>query len=419
MPVVIHSQTSRTRIGAEATFGTVSTNMRDVQILDGDPTADLATQTVENPAQVRRQREFVTPVQLTRKGSQVKIRVALKAVPAILNAAATPVPFDDAAALSHQLAMRAALGGELTPAAGSIVTASAGTPVNQITVDSGDGANFAVGQIIIVTGEGPRRVTAISTDTLTLAPPLSAAPATNTVVRNAYNYHVVEKDSQTYSIEHAPVESGTPAAEMRALGCHGSASFKLDVNALSEIELTFTAANWEGPGDLSIGDGPVADDMGSTLAWNPTFWCVTSLATLPSSSDEIATASVSIPRKWQEVAGSVVNGIGSVHDVSGRGEPIDIDVEGLFDADWQSRFTAGTTLSLVMFTTVGTGSSARYFGLWFPTVKVVESPKRKTNEALLYSTAKLRAFMATDIGGATPALSTAQIVTSNVVAFMG
>ena len=419
MPVVIHSQTSRTRIGAEATFGTVSTNMRDVQILDGDPVADLATQTAENPAQVRRQREFVAPVQLTRKGSQLKVRVALKAVPSTLGASATPVPFDDAAALSHQLAMRAAFGGEATPNPGSIVTGTAGTPVNQVTVDSGDGANFVVGQVIIVEGHGPRRVTAISTDTLTVKPPFASAPANNTVVRNAYNYHVVEKDSQTFSLEHAPVESGTPAAEMRALGCYGSASFKLDVNGLSEVELTFTAANWEGPGDLSIGDTPVADDMGSTLAWNPTFWLATSLATLPSASDEIATASVSIPRKWQEVAGSVVNGMGSVHDVSGRGEPIDIDVEGLFDADWESRFTAQTTLSLVMFTTVGSGSSARYFGLWFPTVKVVESPKRKTNEALIYSTAKLRAFMAVDIAGATPALSTSQIQTSNVVAFMG
>ena len=419
MASVIHSQTSRTNIGAESTFGTVSANMRHLQILDGDPVADLQTQTAQNPAQVRRQREFVPNVTLTRKGSSLKLRAALKKVPAILNAAATPVAFDHADALSHQLVMRAAFGGELAPAAGSTVASSSGTPVNQITVASGHGSRFVPGQVIIVTGEGPRRVTAVSTDTLTIAPPLSGSPATGTVVRNCYNYHVTEKDSQTFSVEHAPVESGTPIGEMRALGCHGQASFKLDVNALSEVELTFAAADWQGPGDLSIGDAPAADDMGDVLAWNPTIWLASSLATLPSASDEVATASVSLPRKWQEVPGSVVNGIGSVHDVSGRGEPIDIDVEGLFDADWQSRFTAQTALSLVMFTTVGSGSSARYFGLWFPTVKVVESPKRKTNEALLYSTAKLRAFMATDIAGATPSLSTSQIQTSNVVAFMG
>lgn len=419
MPVLIHAQTSRTNIGVESTFGTVSGNMKHLQILDGDPVAELATQTAQNPAQVRRQREFVQNVILTRKGSTVKLRVALKKLASVLGASATPVAFDHADALSHQIIMRAAFGAEQTPMAGSIVTGTAGTPVNQITVDTGDGANFVVGQIIIVEGHGPRRVTAISTDTLTVKPPFASAPANNTVVRNAYNYHVKELDSQTYSLEHAPVESGTPAAEMRALGCHGSASFKFDVNALSEIELTLSAANWEGPGDLSIGDAPAADDMGETCAWNPTVWLATSLATLPSASDEIATAAVSLPRKWQEVPGSVVNGIGSVHDVSGRGEPIDIDVEGLFDADWETRFTAGTVLSMVMFTTVGTGSAARYFGLWFPTVRVVESPKRKTNDALIYSTAKLRAFMAVDIAGATPALNTPQIQTSNVVAFLG
>lgn len=419
MASVLHAQTSRTNFGAESTFGTVATNMKHLAILEGDPAAELATQTVPVPEQQRRQRQFVPNAQLTRKGSTLKLRVALKKLASILNAAASPVAFDHADALSHQLVMRAALGGELAPAAGSTVASSSGTPVNQITVASGHGSRFAPGQIIIITGEGPRRVTAVSTDTLTIAPPLSGSPATNTVVRNCYNYHVVEKDSQTFSVEHAPVESGTPIAEMRALGCYGSAAFKLDVNALAEVELSLTAANWQGPGDLSIGDAPAADDMGDVLAWNPTIWLASSLATLPSASDEVATASVSLPRKWQEVPGSVVNGIGSVHDVSGRGEPIDIDVEGLFDADWESRFTGGTELSLVMYTTVGSGSSARYFGLWFPTTRVVESPKRKTNDALLYSTCKLRAFMAKDIGGATPALSTAQIVTSNVVAFLG
>jgi hypothetical protein len=419
MPVVIHAQTSRTNIGAESTFGTVSSNMKHLQILEGDPVAELATQTAPHPAQVRRQREYVDPVQLTRKGSTLKLRAALKKVPAILNASATPVAFDHADALSHQLVMRAAFGGELTPAAGSTVASSSGTPVNSITVASGHGSRFVPGQVIIVTGEGPRRVKTVSTDTLTLDPPLSGTPSVGTVIRNCYCYHVVEKDSQTFSVEHAPVESGTPAAEMRALGCHGSAAFKFDVNALSEIELTLMAVHWQGPGDLSIGDAPSADDMGATLAWNPTVWLASSLATLPSASDEVATAAVTLPRKWQEVAGSTVNGVGSVHDVSGRAEPIDIDVEGLFDADWETRFTAGTTLSLVMFTTVGSGADARYAGLWFPTVRVVESPKRKTNEALLYSTAKLRAFMAVDIGGATPALSTAAIVTSNVVGFMG
>lgn len=420
MPSAIHSQTSRTNIGAESTFGTVSSNMKHVQILDGDPAAELATQTAPNPAQVRRQREFVAPVILTRKGSSLKLRVALKKVPAILNAAASPVAFNDSSALSHQLIMRAAFGGELTPAAGSVVVSSSGTPVNSITVTGGHGARFAVGQIIIVTGEGPRRVTAISTDTLTIKPPLSASPSVGAVIRNAYNYHVVEKDSQTFSIEHAPVESGTPTAETRALGCRGQGAFKLDVNALSEVELTFTAADWQGPGDLSVGDAPAADDMAETLAWNPTVWlAAAAFATLPSSSDEIATAAATLPRKWQEVAGSVVNGVGSVHDVAGRGEPIDIDVEGLFDADWETRFTGATTLSLIMFTTVGSGADARYFGLWFPTVRVVEGPKRKTNEALLYSTVKLRAYQAVDIDGATAALSVAAIRTSNVIAFLG
>lgn len=418
--VPLHVQTSRTRIGVQGSgIGTAASTMKDVEILAGDPAAGLTQTTVDNPAQVRRRRQYKDKVSLTKKGSPVELSVAIKALSTALTSGASPVAFDDSGALSHQILMRAALGAELTPAAGSTVAGSSGTPVNVVTVGSGHGSRFAVGSIVIVVGEGPRRVTAISTDDLTLSPPLSASPSVGTVVRNCYCYYTGETDSTVYTVEHVPVESGSPVAEHRMIGAHFSPEFTLEVDNLARLSLKGACLDWSGPGDLSIGDAPAADDMGAPLAWNPTYWLESSFATLPSPADEVGTVGIALPRKWQMVAGSVVNGVGSVHEVAARGEPIDIDVEGLYDPDWWTRRSAGTALSFVGYTSTGSGSSSRYFGFWCPTVKVIEQPTRGAMEELLSSKAKLRAMQATDIDAETAALSTAGIRTANIIFFLG
>lgn len=417
--VALHVETSRTRIGAQATIGAAASTMKDLEILAGDPAAGLTQATVDNPAQVRRRRQYKDKVSLTKKGSPLEFEVALKRLVAALTSSATPVAFDHADALSHQLVMRAALGAELTPAAGSTVASSSGTPVDEITVATGHGSRFVPGSIIIVVGEGPRRVLAVSTDTLTIAPPLSASPSVGTVVRNCYCYYTGETDSTVYTVQHVPVETGTPVAEHQMIGCHFSPEFMLEVDNLARLKLGGACLEWTGPGDLSIGDAPAADDMGSPLAWNPTFWLESSFATMPSPADEVGSVKLSIPRKWQMVQGSVINGVGSVHEVAGRGEPIDIDVEGLYDPDWWTRRAASTNLSFVGYTSDGSGSSIRYLGFWCPTVKVIEQPTRGALDALLSAKAKLRAMQATDIVAETAALSTAQIQTANIVFFLG
>lgn len=417
--VALHVQTSRTRIGVQSAIGTASSNMIDVEILVGDPVAGLTQATVANPAQVRRRRNYKDTVTLTKKGSPVSFEVAIKRLATALASGTSPVAFSNSAALSHQILMRAALGAELTPGAGSTVAGSSGTPVNVVTVASGHGSRFAVGSVVIVVGEGPRRVTAISTDDLTLSPPLSGAPSVGTVVRNCYCYYTGETDSTVYTLEHVPVESGTPVGEMRALGCHFSPEFMLEVDALAKLKLSGACLDWSGPGDLSIGDAPAADDMGAPFAWNPTYWLESSFATLPSPADEVGNVKVSLPRKWQMVPGSTINGVGAVYEVAGRGEPIEVEVEGLYDPDWWSRRSAGTALSFVGYTSDGSGSSSRYFGFWMPTVKVIEQPTRGALDALLSSKAKLRAMQATDIDAETAALSTAGIRTANCIFFLG
>jgi len=93
-------------------------------------------------------------------------------------------------------------------------------------------------------------------------------------------------------------------------------------------------------------------------------------------------------------------------------------VEGLFDEAWQTRFAAQTANSLVAYTSVGTGSSARVFGFWFGNTKVSETPSEAPNGSLIFSSAKLKAYQDDTISGAVPALSVAGIRTANVIVFL-
>lgn len=423
-PKVLHANTSRTRIGVQSALGTASTSMRDIEILGGTPPlATAAQRTQANTAQTRRRREARSPVRLTRDGAEVAFTTYVKAVVTPLTADATPVPFDDPAALSHQVLFRMGLGGEVPPSAGSTVTASSGTPVAQVTVDAGHGSRFTVGSIVKIVRAAAqpwiRRITAISSDTLTLHPPLDAAPDLGAAVCNLYVYFPAEQDSKVFTLDHVPVEYDSATAQKRAIGVHGGIEWKLENGAAAEAAFKGTCVDWQGPADLSISDDPVADDMAAPMVWSPTFWLASSFSGAPSVAEDVATLKLSVPRKWQNVPGGVINGIGSVHEVAGRDEPITLEIESLFDAAWWTRFANDSRETLVAYTCVGTGADARVFGIWVPRAGVVEAPTSPTKDALLYAMAKLVAFQDTTIAGATPALSVAGVRTANVLVFLG
>ena len=423
--MAIHKELSRTRIGVQSSLDAAASNMIDIEVVgDANVLGESRTNTAPNNAQRRRRRDFTTPIHLQKSGSPVKLTAYLKGLASVLGASASPVAFSNASALSHQILYRAAFGAELTPAAGSTVASSSGTPVDHIVVASGHGSRFVVGQIVAIerSGAAPwvRRVTAISTDTLTISPPLGPAesPDTSAVVRNLYQYYPGETDSTVFTVEHAYRETGTPITQMRALAVHGQAKITTEINAVGQVEFSGESVSHTTPGDLSLSTNPVADDMGSPLVWQPVLWWTAFGAAAPSVAD-LSKVAFTVPRKWQKVPGAVLEGVGAVHEVAGRGEPIELECEGLFDDEAWSEFANGTERALVAYTVVGSGSDARIAGFWCPRVQVVESPKITYMDALVSASFKVRALMATDISGATPSLSTAEIRTANIIWFVG
>jgi hypothetical protein len=155
-------------MGRESTFGTAASNM--IALLNRAdppwPNAGATQQMIGRQDSLTSRRAYQTPVKGMKSGSPVALSVDVKPTSGRLNAAASPVAFSNASALSHQLLWRAAMGGELTPAAGTTVDSYSAPDV---TVASGHGSRFAVGQWLLyeatggalslhqVTGHGDRR----------------------------------------------------------------------------------------------------------------------------------------------------------------------------------------------------------------------------------------------------------------------
>ena len=420
----LHNETSRTRLGAQSSLGAAASTMKDLEVIGpANPLGESTQKSAPNNAQRRRRRDYAAKIRLQKSDSPVKFGVYMKAIPTALGASATPHTFDHASALSHQLLYRAIFGGELAPTAGSTIASFTGTPVDTITVATGHGVRFVPGQVIVIPrdGEQPwvRRVTGVSGDAVTFSPPLGSGeePDVDGPVRSTYCYFMAERDSQTFTVEHLAREDGTPETQMRALAVYGSGSFKLTINEAAEVTFDGMSCSHTTPDDLSISDDPVADDMGLPMVWQPVIWHA-SLATAPAVAD-ISTMTFNLARKWQKVPGAVLEGVGSVHEIAGRGEPLEIDCEGLFSNEEWADFVAQTEKAFVAYTVVGVGADARVCGFWCPRAIVIESPTIGAMDALMSRKFKLRPLMATDIAGATPALSVAEIRTSNLVFFAG
>lgn len=423
MPAV-HVETSRTRIGVQGALETASSNMRPIVCWgDTNPIGKAKRKTFANQSQTARRRDAKAVVKGPRTDGPIELTVALKRLASVLNASATPVAYSHASALSHQLLYRAIFGAELTPTAGSTVASSSGTPVDTITVASGHGGRFVVGQVFVLvdTALYVRRVTGVSTDAVSFHPPLpnGVTPTVGAVVRSTYCYYPGERDSTVFTVDHAWVESGTAEAQRRAIGCYGQGEFTTNVDEVGAIKFTGSSVSHTDPDDLSLSTDPTADDMGGEFTWVPTIYWMTSLAAAPSAVAEITSLKISVPRKWQVVPGATINGKGSVHEVAGRGEPITIEFAGLVEKDWWTAFEAGTKGTLVAYTSDGSDTSARVAGFWVGTAYVSETPEVEFLDRLVSFKATLTAQTDVSITGADPALSVAGIRTANLVSFLG
>jgi hypothetical protein len=343
-----------------------------------------------------------------KSGSPVALAVDVKPTSGRLNASATPVAFSNASALSHQLLWRAAMGGELAPAAGTTVDSYSAPAV---TVATGHGSRFAVGQWFLYEATSGalslHQVTAIATDVLTVQPPLPGTPANGEVIRNLFNYFLTEDDTTTFTVDHAPIEAGSNEAQSRGRGCVFSPEIGLTLGGVPMLSLSGTSADHDGFGDLSLSETAVSDDMAAPFALdvssgNGGLWLASSLSSLPSAS-LITSLRLTVPRQWQDIPGAGgVSSLAARKEVAGPQQPIQVELTLRGGTAEVTAFANMSSRHLVLFGLSGTGTSGRAFLVHIPNAVPATPPTVQVDGELAFCrmvlTAQRNGLASTDLG---------------------
>lgn len=415
----VNANNGRTRIGYQSALGTISSNLKDL-VLRGpaNPLGALARKMLERRDERRLQHDVQAPVKGLQSGAPAELMVDGKRLVTRLSSSATPVAFSHASALSHQLVLRAGLGGELAPAAGST---AAGTPaVDSVDVASGHGSRFIPGQIAIFNG-APRRVLTVSTDTLVPFPDLAGAPSAGDAVLNAYNYHLgVTGDTAVFTLQHAHTESGTAETQRQALGFHGGLSLTLTIGEIVGYKLSGNVLSFTDPGNLSLTMESVADDMGAPMVWEPTCYLGSTATDSAPSDAQLSTIEVTIPRKWERVPGSGgVEGVCAVLDTASHDTPGKVTISGHMGLAAWTAFAADTERYLLAYSQDGSGSDQRTLGVYFPRLVIEGDPVTELNGDVVFFKCTMRMLMARDVSATPTPGSTAPIAISPMIVFLG
>lgn len=252
-----------------------------------------------------------------------------------------------------------------------------GTTSTTTVINVTDGTRFRKGTFIAVEVAGQMewaKITDISTNALTIAPALSAAPTTaGTSVRNLYNFAPAETNTRSLTIQQAFV--GDSTAQFTANGCYGDISFDLpEFGKLPSMSLALTATNFIGPSSQSISIAPASDEMGPSFAWAPSVYLSTSVARNTRLVCE--GASIEYVNDWQMVRDpGATQTVSSVVATSGRPTAVKASIKLRFDGAYKTAFTADTAYQMIIVQRIGTGTTASFWIWEIPVARLVAQPK--------------------------------------------
>ena len=341
-----------------------------------------------NDIRVRRL-DTVLPVQGLELASKVKLAMMLKATPS----SAQLTSGTSAALLTPRIWLTHALGRETSPTGGSVV--ATGTSATQFDVSSGHGSRFTKGTYIGVTISGQVEwalVTNISTDTLTVSPALSGAPATSAIVRNLYNYAPAESHTNSMCVQVAYV--GDTAAQYTFNGCHGDVSFKFgEWGKLAFMELALDSVNYTGPTAQSLSVATAADEMGAGFPLAPSVYLATGSAPTRATTLVCESFSVEYKNKWEMVRDpAATQTVSGVVNTAGRPRSVKIALKLRFDSSYPTAFDADTRYTFTMVQTIGTGSTRSFWIINANNVTIAGTPKLSKVGERLYMDLELNAY---------------------------
>ena len=365
-----------TFIGQETTFGTTPSGSfpnamtRAFPLGDGLILEGLAEEMLPVGDERVRRLDAIHPVHGLRIASKVgALKMLLKSTPA----GAQLVDGASVAALTPALILNHALG----PAMANEGDVISGTASSTVLINVVDGTKFRKGTFIAVEVAGQMefaKITNISTNALTIAPALSAAPATaGTIVRNLYNFAPAESHTNSLTIQQAFVNDAT--AQVTANGCYGDVSFDLpEFGKLPSMSLALTATNFTGPSSQSLSVASATDEMGPAFAWAPSVYLATSVNRAQRLVCEGAT--IEFANDWQMVRDpGATQTVSAVVNTGGRPTAVKAMIKLRFDSGYKTAFDADTAYQMIIVQRIGTGTSASFWIWELPVARLVAQPK--------------------------------------------
>ncbi len=390
--------------GEETSFGVTPAgsfpNAMTRTIVADPITADGAVREMLDVSDVRvRRLDAIQPVQGLEIASKFSASLMLKATPSAsqLVAGASLSP------LTPRLFLRHALGTEYAADGSTVAT---GTSTTQFDVQAGDGANFAKGTIIAVAVAGQMEwalVTNVSTDTITVAPALSGAPATSAVVRNLYNYSPAESHTNSLTAQIAYV--GDSTAQYTFNGAYGDLSFNFgEFGKLVQMKLDLTAVSFTGPTAQTLSTATATDEMGTGFPLQPQVYLAAASAPTRGTTLVCEKFSIEFKNQWEMVRDpSATQTVAAVVDTGGRPRAAKAMLTLRFDHDYGTGFDAETRYSLTIVQRVGTGATASFWVWNMNNVKLTAQPKLSKVGERLYMELEFSALQddAITLGGST------------------
>lgn len=380
-----------TRVALETTFGVTPSGSYPEALTEIVPQHDalhidnLAVEMLEvNDARARRN-DAIQPVQGLEMQSKVEATFYAKAVPStnVLTASGT------VGSLSQCIPFRHAFGAEHMDVGTTVATGSSST-----VFDVASAATLKKGTMIAVTVSGVpewTKITNISTDTVTVFPPLSGTPANGAVVRNLRTYAPAESHTSSMTFQFAFSGSSTAQYTVNGVACNMKIATTL--GQLVTYALDGTGARFTGPTDQSITASVVTDDMRAPFVFKGASVLLASTVargtTLPCDSVE-----VELPNQWQQVRDpGGIETVNSVVNVAGRPRAATAKFRFRFDSDVPAAFLAETGYSMWLVIPQGTGTSQQFFIVEMGNCKIVGRPKESKIGDLLYLDIELGALM--------------------------
>lgn len=277
--------------------------------------------------------------------------------------------------LTPRLLLRHAFGSEHA-AVGSTIS---GALSSTTSVDVVDGSVFKKGSFIAVqTGAALiewAKVTNVATNTLTVYPPLSAAPTTPTwVVRNLYNYAPAETNSKSLCIQQKFVGGSGEETSHTYNGCYGDLSFDLpEPGKLPSMTLSMTATNYTLGGTLTTGVG--TDEMGAAAHWAPSIYLAPAITRIAPLVNEGCTIEMKDTVELVRDP-SATQTVSSIVRTGGNPAAVKLGVKLRFDSTYDASFTVDTAYECFIVQKIGTDLTASFWIFHVPVAKLVAPPKR-------------------------------------------